>query len=190
MEYEALQNTVAELIGGTVVDDTDRVAVCIKGTVNGFPCQLEAFMANWPFSVTYVVQTKPTDEISAQNEEEMDDQAKITLLPRVGQGFLSFFAHAFLFESRGMTVHDKKLERKFIFTYDNKDPALRMIKYPGIPEILITMEEDCKLKELVIKTNGGLYLVQGTSFQNLDPDLCQATFNYMGQIAQVLSELF
>ena len=186
MEYEAQQRAVARLIDGEPVDESDRVAVCIKGMVNGFPAQLEAFMATWPFSVTYVVQSNAVQKAAGHLEK----QAKVTLAPRLGQGVFSFFAHAFLFEAKGMTVNDKKLDRKFIVSYDYKDPALRILKYPGVPDILLTLENDCKLKELIIKTDSGIYMVQGTSFQFLDLDLCRATFNYMGQIAQVLSEQF
>lgn len=186
MEFEAQQRAVARLIDGTAVDESDRVAVCIKGKVNGFHAQMEAFMGSWPFSVTYVVQSH-SQENTERNPQE---QAKITMIPRFGQGFFSFFTHVFLFEAKGMGVNDKKLERKFISTYDNKEPALRILKYPGIADILLTLESDCKLKELVIKTDGGIYMVQGSSFQFLDLDLCRATFNYLGQVAQVLSELF
>lgn len=186
MEFEAQQRAVANLIDGAVVDDSDRVAICIKGSVNGFPTQLEAFMATWPFSVTYMIQTKVIEDPLCNPLE----QAKITMSPRLGQGFFSFFAHVFLFEAKGMDVNDKKLERKFIVSYDNRDAALRIIKYPGIADILLSLESDCKLKEMVIKTDGGLYMTQGVNFRSLDLDLCQATLNYMGQIAQVLSQLF
>ena len=186
MDIEAHQRAVAKLIDGAVIDDSERVAVCIKGTVNGFPAQLEAFTASWPFNVTYVVQTNIVEDPDRPRQE----QAKISVLPRVGQGFFSFFAHIFLFESKGMNVNDKKLEKKLIFNYDHRDAALRVIKYPGVPDILLTLDEDCKMKELVIKTDGGLYMVQGNTFENLDLDLCHATFSYMGQMAQVLSELY
>ncbi len=186
MKLEAQQRAVARLIDGTVVDERDRVAVWIKGTVNGFPAQLEAFMATWPFSTTYVVRTS-----TAENpDRNLQEQAKIDMVPRFGQGIFSFFSHAFLFEAKGMNINDKMLEKKFIITYDSINPTMRIFKYPGISDILLILETDCKLKELVIKTDSGLYMVQDTSFQGLDLDLCHATFNYMGQIAQVLSELF
>jgi hypothetical protein len=184
MEFEAQQRAVAGLIDGEPVDASDRVAVSIKGTVDGFPAQMEAFMATWPFSTTYVVQTNPSPE------RESQEQAKINLIPRIGQGFFSFFAHIFLFEARGMSIDDKKLDRRFIITYDHRDAVLRLLKYPGIADILLTLESDCNLKELSIKTDSGLYMVQGTNFKSLELDMCRATFNYMAQIARVLTELF
>lgn len=186
MDLEAKQQDLASLINGEVIDDSDRVAVCIKGTVNGFRAQLEAFMIDWPFNVTYVVETRVDDP----ERYERQEQAKVSILPRMGQGVWSFFAHIFLFEGKGMSVNDRRLEKKLIFAYDNRDAALRIVKYPGIPETLLVLEEDCKLKEMVIKTDAGIYLIQGTSFKSLDLDLCNATFNYMAQIAQVMSELF
>lgn len=187
MELEAKQQDVAGLIDGEVVDDSDRVAVCIKGTVNGFKAQLEAFMVDWPFNVTYVIETVDRDD---PERYERQEQAKVGMLPRMGRGFWSFFAHIFLFEGKGQSVNDKRLEKKLIFSYDNRDAALRIIKYPGIPETIQVLEEDCQMKEMIIKTDAGVYFVQGTTFKTLDLDLCKATFNYMAQIAQVMNELF
>jgi len=143
-------------------------------------------MATWPFSVSYVVQSTSSGDRGAGEAE----QTKITMVPRLGRGFFSFFSHIFLFEAKGCSVENKKLEKKYIISYDRREPAMRFFRYPGVAEILLTLEEDCKLRELVIKTDSGLFMVQGTSFQMLDTDLCRATFNYMGQIAGVLSELF
>lgn len=186
VEMEQKQRDVASLIDGEVIDDTDRVAVCIKGTVNGFPAQLETFMTGWPFNVTYVV------ESNKQRPDDFDPQdgAKISVLPRLGQGLWGIFTHIFLFESKGMSIGDKRLEKKLIFSYDLRDPTLRLLKYPGVGESLLVLEEDCKLKEMTIKTNAGLYFIQGSTFEELDLDLCSATFNYLGQVAQVMSELF
>lgn len=185
MEFEGKQKDIANLLNGEAIDESDRVAVCIKGTVNGLPAQLEAFMPGWPFGVTYVVQTRTFDD-----QQKAHGGEKITITPRIGQGFMSFFSHIFLFESKGMFVNDKALEKKLIFSYDYRDEALRIIKYPGIPEILLTLESDCKLKEMIIKTEAGIFFSQGVSFQDLDLDLCRATFNYLGQIAQVMAEIF
>lgn len=187
MELESKQRAVAQLISGEAVDDSDRVAVCIKGHVNGWPAQLDAFMVAWPFGCTYIVQSRIVDDPQQQHDL---GGAKVTILPRLGQGLFSIFAHIFLFESKGMSVNDKRLEKKLIFSYDDKDTIMRIVKYPGIPEILMALEEDCKLKEMVIKTDGGVCFSQAVSFQDLDLDLCNATFNYLGQITQVMSEIF
>ena len=186
VELAEKQQDIANLINGEVIDDTDRVAVCIKGKVNGFPATLEAFMTGWPFNCTYVVESV----LERDPDRHPEDGAKISVLPRMGQGLWGIFTHIFLFEGKGMSVNDRRLEKKLIFNYDLRDPALRLIKYPGIAETLMVLEEDCKLKELILKTNAGLYMIQGCSFDSLDLDLCSATFNYMAQVAQVINELF
>ena len=185
MEFEGKQHAVANLIAGGPVDDTDRVAVCIKGHINGCESRLEAFMTGWPFGVTYIVQSTPGDL-----RHESDAGSKITLLPRIGRGAWSFFSHILLFEAKGMNVHDRRLEKQIIFSYDNQEEALRLIKYPGIADILLTLESDCKLKEMIIKTTAGICFTQGVNFKELDLDMCSATFNYLAQIAQVMSEIF
>lgn len=185
-ELEGKQLALAKLIDGQVVDDTERVAVHVKGSINGFPATLQAFSTGWPFGCMYAIETNVVETEPANPLEH----AKITILPRMGRGPWSFFFHTFLFESKGRAVRDKKLESKLIFSYDNAEPALRFCKYPGVPDILLEMEKYSKIKELVIKTDQGLYLSQGISFKNLDLDVCQATFKWMGELGQVLHDAF
>ena len=185
-ELEGKQLALAKLIDGQVIDDSERVAVHVKGQVNGFPATLQAFSTGWPFGCMYAIETNP----GAQVEVSLENQAKITILPRMGRGIWSFFFHAFLFESKGRGVRDKKLESKLIFSYDNAEPALRFCRYPGVPDILLEMEKYSKIKELVIKTDQGLYLSQGVSSHLLDTDVCQATFKWMGELGQVIHDAF
>lgn len=185
-ELEGKQLALAKLIDGQVVDDSDRVAVHVKGVVNGFPATLQAFATGWPFGCMYAIETSPPDREILNPLEH----AKITILPRMGRGVWAFFFHTFLFEAKGRGVRDKKLENKLIFSYDNVEPALRFCKYPGVPEILFEMEKYSKMKELVIKTDQGLYLTQGIAFKNLDLDVCQATFRWMGELGEVIHEAF
>lgn len=182
MELKQKQHDVASLFEGEVMDESDRVAVSVKGYVEGFRAQLRAFAVDWPFDVSYIIETTDVPE-----EHE---QSKIVVVPRMGRGLWSFLSHIFLFESKGMSVNDKRLEKKLVFSYDYRDTALRLIKYPGVPDILAVLEEDCHMKELVIKTDTGICFTQGTNFKSLDLDLCQATFNYLGQLAKVMNELF
>lgn len=186
MELEGKQQAVAKLIDGQVVDDSERVAVLLKGVVKGFPATLQAFSVTWPFDCTYAIETQLVENPNINPEE----QAHITILPRMGRGMFQFFAHIFLFEAKGQSVKDKKLENKLIFTFNNKEPALRFVKYPGVAEILLEMEKYSKFKELVIKTDQGLYLTQGVSFKNLDLDMCQATFRWMSELGEILQEAF
>ncbi len=186
MELEGKQQAVAKLIDGQMIDDSERVAVLLKGVVKGFPATLQAFSVGWPFGCTYAIETNIVENPNINPA----DQAHITILPRMGRGMMQFFFHAFLFEQKGKSVRDKKLENKLIFNYNNAEPALRLIKYPGVADIFLEMERHCKFKEMVIKTDQGLYLSQSVSFKNLDLDLCQATFRWMGELGEILQEAF
>ena len=190
MDLYGKQQAVAGLIDGEVIDDTDRVAVCIKGITHGFPIRLEAFMVGWPWSVTYAIETNLIEDPNQEQNYNPNEHARINLLPRIGKGIWSILSRTFLFETKGQKVHDKRLEKELIITYDNHEPALRFIKYPGAAEILATLAEECHLKEMIIKTNEGIYFSQGVNFKEMDMDLCQATFNYLGELGQVLSEAF
>lgn len=186
-DINAKATTIAKLIDGQVIDAQDRVAMSIKGTVEGFPATLEAFSLGWPFGCSYAIETNLVENTGSQNN---GDQAKISVTPRVGRGLMSFFFHTFLFESKGMPVHDRKLQSKLIFSFDNQDAALRFIKYPGVTDLLLTLEADCKMKEMIIKTDAGIFFSQGCSFKDLDLDMCQATFKFMAGLGQVLADVF
>lgn len=190
MELYGKQQAVAKLIDGEVIDDTDRVAVCIKGLVKGFPTRIEAFMTGWPWSVTYAIETNLVLNPDEDRDDYSNEHAKINIIPRIGKGLWTMFSRAFLFEAKGMKVHDKRIEKQMIVSYDNSEPALRFIKYPGAAEILLTLHEDCHLKEMIIKTNEGIYFSQGVNFNEMDMDLCQATCNYLGELGQVLADAF
>lgn len=190
VELLGKQEAVAGLIDGEVIDDSDRVAVCIKGIVNGFPARLETFMVGFPWSVSYALETNIVENPDEDRSHYNKDQAKINFVPRIGKGMWSILSRLFLFETKGQKVHDKQLEKTMIITYDNQEPALRFIKYPGVSEILMTLHDDCHLKEMVVKTDEGIYFNQGVNFKDMDMDLCQATFKYMGELSQVLAEAF
>lgn len=186
MELEGKQQAIAKLIDGQVVDDSERVAVLLKGVVKGFPATLQAFSVGWPFGCTYALETNLIENPNI----DPDEQAHVTILPRMGRGVMQFFYHIFLFEQKGKSVKDKKLEDRLIFNFNNREPAMRFIKYPGVSDTILEMEKYSKFRELVIKTDQGLYLNQAISFKNLDLDVCQATFRWMGELAEVLQEAF
>lgn len=185
IDLDAKQNAIAEIIDGHVVDDSDRVGICIKGIVMGFPATFEAVGAGWPWPVQYTLETNPDND-----ERNEIDYAKISVSPRVGRGLLRFFSQVLLFESRGQSVGDKKLESKLILGYDNRDVAERFLRYPGVDDRLLALEHLSKFSEMVIKTNTGLYLSQPTSFNALDLDVVRVTFREMGELGQVLFDAF
>lgn len=186
-DTNAKQKAIAGLIDGRIDNEQERVAVSIHGVAKGFPATLEAFSTTWPFSVSYAIEINTVQD---PHKEDSFSHAKVDIVPRVGRGLMSFFFRTFLFESKGLTVHDRKLESKLIFSYDNGEPALRFIKYPGVADILLTLERECKMKEMIVKTDAGIFFSQGVSFNELDLDMCRATFNFIGELGQILSDAF
>lgn len=187
MELLPKQNAVANLIDGQVTDETERVAVCIKGVVNGFPVTLEAFMVGWPWSVTYCIETNVVDK----EDVNPADHAIINLVPRMGRGLLfGFFSRIFLFESKGASVGDKKLESSLIISFNNREPAMRFLRYPQVGDLLINLERYCKLREMIVRTDQGILFTQSNNFKTMDLDTFQATFKYLGELAQVIADAF
>src|SRR5262249_36320800 len=151
---KALQ--IAQIIDGRVVEDKDRVAVCVKGIVHGLPATLEAMYPNWPFGVMYTVESRVVDDPSKSGEPG----ARITIYPRMGRGLMGILTRIVLFESKGMSVGDKKLESHYILGWDDSPEAHRFLKYPGVSEFLQHLDGEAKFSELVIKTDAGIFLSQ------------------------------
>lgn len=186
------QQEIADLIQGTVEDQSDRVAVCIKGRFGPYPATLEAFMTHWPFGVMYSLETKDSSS-SSLSEVEVDpgeNAAKISISPRVNRGIFSIVGRLIFFEGKGMPTKSRQLESKMIFSYDNALVAQRFLRYPGVEEILLSLERDVKFSELIIRTDVGVYLAQGNSFNSLDRDVCLVTFKRLAELNDVLVESF
>jgi hypothetical protein len=186
VDLDAKQQAVADIIEGRVVAN-DRVSICVKGSVLGFPATLEALGAGFPFGVMYFLETQVVDDPS---KPPVTNELKMTVTPRYGRGMFAFFARVLLFESSGMKVGDKNMESRFIFTYNSYPLAQRFVKYPGVPEILEKLEQYGHFSEMTIKSDAGLYLSQPKSFRDLDLDVCRETFRLLGELGQVLFEAF
>ncbi|HEY9774885.1 MAG TPA: hypothetical protein V6C81_14070 [Planktothrix sp.] len=186
-DLEAKMELLAKIIEGRVVHDEDRVQVCIKGTILGFPATIEALNAGWPFGVNYFIETHVIDD---PNRPQDPNGLKMTFIPRVARGLVQIFARVLLVESRGQRVGDKRLESEFIMTYNNVDEAIRFSQYPGIAEKLKKLHKYSRFSELLVKAESGLWLAQPISFKSLDPDLFRETFKMLGDIGQVLFEAF
>ena len=57
MQEDSKSRSIAQALDGKVVDDSARVAVCIKGSLLGFPATMEAFRPHFPFGVNYYIET-------------------------------------------------------------------------------------------------------------------------------------
>lgn len=188
IDLQAKLQAVADILEGRIVDAQESgVAVCVKGSVLGFPATLQAISPSWPFGVTYIVETEVVED---PNKTRIDDLLQMVIYPRMGRGFLGFFSHILLFESRGMSVRDKRLESKFIFSYNDDQLAERFVKYPGIADRLISLEDYSKFSEITIKTDAGIVLSQPKSFNAVDLDACRVTFKTLAEIGQVIFEAF
>lgn len=181
--------TIATFLdGGKVIDDSGRVAVCIKGMVDGFPATMEAIYPNWPFGVIYTIETNPVSDPA--NDQPPVGTSTLTVYPRVGRGIASFFTRLLLFESSGMPIGDKRLERVLNFSYDDRSMTERFIHYPGVSEYLLNLESIAKFSELICRFGVGIYLSQPASFNSLDYDVARNTFKTLGAMAKVMNEAF
>ncbi len=179
-------NMMAQMIEGRVVEDT-RFEVTIKGTVLGFPATLQAIKASWPFGVTYTLETQVIDD---PNRPAQPDDLTMTISPRMTHGLMAFVARLLLFEPQGQHLQDKRMEKSFIFSFNNTMEAERFVKYPGVFENLLHLEEYAKFSEMVIKAHAGIVLSQPQNFNNLDPDVYRETFKILGEVGQILFEAF
>lgn len=188
IDLQAKMESVAEILDGRIEHSPDSgLAVCVKGSVLGFPATLQAIGPGWPFGVMYLVETEVIED---PNRHRPADALQMVVYPRVGRGFMGFFTHILLFESRGMSVRDKRLESKFVFSHNDENLAERFVKYPGNFDRLMSLEEYSKFNELTVKTDAGIVLSQPKSFNALDLDCCRATFKTLGELGQVLFESF
>jgi hypothetical protein len=186
-DLEPKMDTFANLIDGRAVDDHTRVQVCLKGTLLGFPATFEAIGAGWPFGVNYFIETEVIED---PNAPVNPSALNLTVLPRVARGFTQIFARILLIESKGQPVGDKRLEREFIFTYNNNEEAHRFCQYPGVYEKLMELHKFSKFSELLVKQGSGLWLAQPVNFRSLHPDVFRETFNTLADLGQILFDAF
>ncbi|MBX9769965.1 MAG: hypothetical protein K2X29_01260 [Candidatus Obscuribacterales bacterium] len=186
-ETEARIAAVAQIIDGRQIKDNRPLEVCVKGSVLGFPAAIEAINTNWPFGVTYNLDTKIVIDPSRQ---PTNLPLKMTITPRTVSGPIAIFARLLLFEAQGMPVGDKRYDSRFVLSFNNVKLAERFARYPGVFENITKLEQFCKFSELHIISDAGLSLNQPRAFKTLDLDICRETFRIMGELGQVLFDAF
>lgn len=186
-DYDAKANFIAKMLEGRVVNDEKRVQVCIKGAVCGFPATLEAMRANYPFGLSYFLETKVVDD---PNSNSTEGALRMVLTPRAVHGFFASIIRIFFLEPKGQKLQVARLDSAFISTYNEPQIALRFARYPGIEESLLALYRVSKFSELLIRTDAGLYLAQPKSFDDVDLDVCKETFRILGEIGQIIVESF
>jgi hypothetical protein len=87
-------------------------------------------------------------------------------------------------------VGDKRLERIFNFSYDERHIVERFVHHPGVTDNILNLDSIAKFSELIIRFNVGIYVSQPTSFNGLDFDVARNTFKTLGALAKVMNESF
>jgi hypothetical protein len=179
--------TAAELIEGRVIQGEAPVAVMIRGTVLGFPAIFQAIYEGWPFGVTYIIETKVVDDpdhVCDKNDLVMN------IMHRNAKGPLRSVMRLLLMESRGVAVGDKRIQQRYLISCNNNSQADRFLRYPGVYDALLKLEEMTKFNEIQIKVNAGLSLSQPKSFNSLDLDVYLETFRAVSELGQILFDSF
>jgi len=185
IDKEAKLKAIAEILQGRVVDDTQRVEICVKGTILGFPATIEAFRAGFPFGVMYFIETEVIED------SERDPEAfYYTIMPRYAKGFLRFITRILLLESKGQRTGDKRFDGRYISSYNKADEAERFIRYPGVVDKIEQLYKITQFGEMGIRAQAGVYLSQQQSFNKIDLDKVRVTFKLLGELGQVLFEAF
>lgn len=178
---------VANLVEGRVVDDTDRVEVCVKGTLLGFPVTLEAFRAGFPFGVTFFLEIGDLGE----GPKPLDpDALNLTLYPRMTRGLYSFFARLLLLESKGQPIDEPRIKSNFLVSYNSREKAERLVHFPGVLEKVLKLEHYAKFSELVLRTDAGISLSVPQNFNGLDMDVAKESFQTIGELGQIMFDNF
>jgi hypothetical protein len=179
--------SLAELLDGRIVNDNQRVEVCIKGAVLGFPATLEAIRSSYPFGVTYFLETQIIEDPSAAAAM---GPLKLVLTPRYARGILAVLGRILFFEARGQKLEITELDSRFICSTNDLDAARRFAQYPGIEDKLAKLYKYSNFSELLIKTDAGICLSQPTSFNALNADVFKEVFRLLGEIGQVIFDRF
>ncbi len=161
--------------------------IFVKGSVVGFPAIMQALFANWPFGVTYVIETKVIED---PNEPSSADSLNMSILPRIARGPFHSITRFVFFEARGMRVGDKRVQNRFVISANDKAEAERFIGYPEVFDKLQKLERLSHFSELTIKANAGIALSQPKSFNSLDLDVAREIFKMLAELGQILFEAF
>ena len=177
----------ARLIEGRVVEGELPMAVFIRGNVLGFPAIFQALRETWPFGVTYIIETTVVDDPAAAKST---GELTMTIMHRNAKGPLRSILRLFLMEARGIAVGDKRMQDRYLVNSNNAAQADRFMRYPGVFDALLKLEEMTKFNEINIRTNAGISLSQPQSFASLDLDICKETFRTLGELGQIVFEAF
>lgn len=186
-DKEAKLQALAELIEGKVVDDTNRVEACIKGTVIGFPATIEALRVSFPFGCSFFIET---DVLNENKKNKSSGEFTLTISHRLVTGFWAKFSRILLVDHSDKSLGIKKFDSEYIAQTNDNDQALRFVQYPSMIDKLLLLSQYTNFTELHVRSGFGVVLVLPTSIEKLDLDTARETFRVFGEIAQVVFEAF
>lgn len=175
----------ADIIDGKVVDESNRVEVCIKGNVLGFPATVEAIKAGFPFSTSFYVETDVLHE-----RGPADTTFTITITPKVARGITGFLGRLLLIDAHEIPTGNNHFDAQFLAHSDNDDMCKRFVHYPGMTEKISTLQQYTSFRELHIQGGKGLCLIAPANFSSFKYDVARETFSILSSIAQTMSEAF
>lgn len=179
------QEAFAHLIEGKVVDDSQRVEVCIKGTVLGFRATIEATKASFPFGTNFFVETNVLEG------SKFDAPSfAITVVPRVAKGILGIFTRMLLLDSHDSPIGMKAFDDVLLANGNDQGAMHRFLYYPGLADKIITLHNCSSFSEFHVQGGQGLVLNCPTSFNAFNFDAARETLALLGPIAQTLFEVF
>ena len=176
---------ICKIIDGRVIEDEKPSALLIRGLVYGFPATLEVVAPIWPFGVIYYIETNLIDDPDKQVESSL-----ITIRPRMVSGILGFIGRLLLINPGGQKIGEKKIDNKYILSFDHKNNAERLLFYPGLINIVDKIQLECHFSELVVNLANGVFLQQPTTFNKLNIDVVRESYKNLGAIAQIIVEAF
>lgn len=177
---------LCEIIEGKQLPADGRVEIAIKGAVLGFPATLEAIKTQFPFGVTYFIET----DILHQAKSKTDSTLNLTIAPRITKGWLQTLGRLLLFDNKGKEINNKRFDQAFIAISDDMAKAQRLILYPGMMDRLERLHEYTGFTELHVRIPQGVVMQQPTAFDDLDLDVCREAFKLLSELAQVVFEAF
>jgi hypothetical protein len=185
VDHSGKANALAKAIGGKVVDDSERVEVSVQCEVLGFPITIEAIRATFPFGTNYYVNIDVL-------KEGITDPSVMTLLitPKVTKGFWNLIGRLLLLDPRVRPIGDPHFDAIFNMATNDYAAALRFVRYPTMLDKIKALQEYTGFMELHVKAKAGLLLRQPTSLEGLNLDVARETVRVLGEMGQILFDVF
>lgn len=184
-DLEAKKELFAKIIEGNVVDDSERVAVLLRGNILGFPATLEATEPGFPFGSNFFVQTDVLKE-----HIDQDPTYTITITPKFARGLTSVLGRLLMIDAHERPTGSAIFDGELLAHATDNDICQRLIHYPGMSEKLRHLHQFTNFRELHIQGKQGISMVCPTSFSQLSYDVAREAFIVMGDMAQTLFEAF